>query len=397
MLISAVSLLTGCQEWLNEELTFTKVSLEELLPDPSTTKSSATPLSSSLEETEHAFRRSCQKIVETSQTNHPYYVVCQHYLDQSPVFREFLQENFDLFLMVKKGQPSGLLTGYFQPELQASPVQTPVYRYPVYKRPVDLIVIENLGAFNAKAQGIRIAGTVCKGTLKPYFTRQQIDQGALEQEMGQNGEHNVGQNVAPAEVIAWVQDPYDLFFMHIQGSGALIFEDGTMLQVAYDGTNGYPYTAIGKLLIERGELDLPTLSMQTIKQWLRDHPEQAFALMHHNQSYVFFKPLTKGTYPCGAQAVELTPHVSLAVDPDFIPLGSLVWIQADHPTRPTSSLNQLMVAQDVGGAIKGPLRGDYFWGRGLEAANNAGPMKSSSHFYIFVPKLKQGLTTALER
>jgi membrane-bound lytic murein transglycosylase A len=381
MLISTASLLTGCQEWTTHGLTFAKVPFEKVMPD-------IEARSSALKTTEQAFRRSCQKIVTTRQSDHPYYALCQQYLDHSPQFELFLRENFDCFLMVKNGQSDGLLTGYFQPELQASRVRTTLYQYPVYKRPADLIVIENLGAFNAKARGIRIAGTVHNGTLKPYFTRQQIDQGILDHPSAQTNQHPT----LPAEVIAWVRDPYDLFFMHIQGSGALMFDDQSMLQVAYDGTNGYPYTAIGKILVEQGALDPATLSMQTIKQWLEEHPEQAFTILQHNQSYVFFKPMREGAYPQGAQAVELTPHASLAVDPDFIPLGALVWIQADHPTRPQHSLNQLMVAQDVGGAIKGPLRGDYFWGRGPEAASNAGPMKSPAQFYIFMPK--PTLTTA---
>lgn len=321
-----------------------------------------------------AFLKSCteskrEKSTEMQQLCHK----AQHLdLNDTSVFQAFLQDNFKAHPQDFARQKKGLATGYFQPYLSVSKTRSPNYPFPIYARPKDLIVIENLGQFNEKAKGIRIAGTLKNGTLVPYIKRQEIEaQFHLE----------------GAEVLGYAADKLDLFFMHIQGSGFLIFDDGTTLQVAYDGTNGYPYTAIGRVMLEMNLLELDALSMEGLKTKLRTlndtHQDQ---ILQQNKSYVFFKPLQNVNAPIGAEGSQLTPQGSIAVDPDHIPLGSLVWVDAIHPTDKAKTLQTLTVAQDVGGAIKGANRADFFWGSGDAAGTLAGPMKSDLDLYVFVPK-----------
>lgn len=260
-----------------------------------------------------------------------------------------------------------LFTGYFEPVLKGSRTCSDPYRYPIYSRPPELIVIEDLGVFNERCAGIRIAGTVSEGTLRPYLTREEIDGRILE-----------------TEILCYTDDSYKLYFMHVQGSVLIRLKEGRDLRLSYDGTNGYPYTSLGRLLIDRGTLSEATCSMETVLKWLEDHPREARALLHQNQSYVFFKENTSEG-PIGRFDLPLVPLRSLAIDPRFIPLGCPLLLKTPFH-RGVPALSQLMFAHDVGGAIKGPARGDIFWGSGEEAGRLAGFTKTAGELFLLLPK-----------
>lgn len=267
-------------------------------------------------------------------------------------------------------EDEGLFTGYYEASLRGSPVRGGVYQTPLRARPADLVMV-NLGEFLPELKGKRIAGRVKDGQLKPYEDRKLIETGALPKDMD-----------VP---LYWVDSAVDAFFLQVQGSGVVTLPDGTTQRIGYDGQNGYPYTAIGKELIARGALTKENVSMQTIRDWLAAHPKEAIDVMRANQSYVFFKKLD-GTGPVGGEGVVLTPEVSLAVDRSVWPYGLPMYVDIEHPQDDGKQIRKLMVAQDTGGAIKGIIRGDFFWGYGAEAAANAGPMKSSGKLWVLLPK-----------
>jgi membrane-bound lytic murein transglycosylase A len=288
-------------------------------------------------------------------------------------FRKALQDNFTPHRVQATGQ--GLFTGYYEKQLRGSLTKTARYNTPLYKRPPELVMVD-LGLFRPNLKGERIAGQVVDGHLKPFADRAQIDNGAL-----------AGRGLE----LAWVDDADAAFFLHIQGSGQVMLENGTVLRVGYDGQNGHVYTAIGKELIARGELTPETTSLQTIRAWLKAHPSEAAALRQKNPSYIFFRVLTEGG-PVGAQGVTLTPTRSMAVDPRFVPYTAPVWINAAHPKGDTN-IQRLMIAQDTGGAIRGAVRGDFFWGAGEMAEEMAGIMKSKGDMWVLLPKAISGQKT----
>lgn len=267
------------------------------------------------------------------------------------------------------GYADGLFTGYYEAELHGARQPSARYRVPILMRPPDLVTVD-LGRFAADLKGRRIAGRVQKGALQPYPSRAAIESGAL-----------AGRKLE----IAWVDDAADAFFLHIQGSGRVVLDDGSVLQVGYAAANGHPYTPIGRELIARGVATPDQMSMQTIRAWLEAHPDEARALMDKNASYVFFRVL-KGDGPIGAQGVALTPGRSLAVDPRLMPLGAPVWLDTTDPLAPAMKLRRLMVAQDTGGAIRGAVRGDVFWGYGAEATERAGKMRQTGRYYLLLPR-----------
>ena len=191
-----------------------------------------------------------------------------------------------------------------------------------------------------------------------------------------------------APVIAWVDDPVDAFFLHVQGSGRIALAGGGMLRVGYAGKNGHAYVSIGRALIERGALARADVSLQSIRAWLAANPGEAAAVLALNPSYVFFREL-HGEGPLGAQGVPLTPGRSLAVDRRFLPLGAPLWLDvmapASDPAAADRRLRRLVIAQDTGGAIRGPLRGDLFWGFGAEAESVAGRMKHPGGYVLLLP------------
>ena len=287
--------------------------------------------------------------------------------------RGFFETHFTPLQISTKGGSSGLLTGYYEPIIEGSFLETEEARVPLYSRPKNLVTV-NLGLFRSDLKGRRVAGKISNGQLRPFESRTEIEGGALS-----------GKGLE----LIWVKDPVDAFFLHIQGSGRIKLPDGTMQMVGYAGPNGHPYTSLGILMRNRDLLQPDNISMKSIKSWLRDNPELGTDLMRENASYIFFR-LLKGEGPIGSQGVELTGGRSLAVDREELPLGAPIWLSgtkpsSDDPTNTQEPFERLMVSQDTGGAIRGSLRGDVFWGLGDEAEKMAGYMANFSEFYILLP------------
>jgi membrane-bound lytic murein transglycosylase A len=274
--------------------------------------------------------------------------------------RRFFETALTPVLVTNHGEKEGLFTGYYEPELAGCRERGPSCSTPIYRRPPELVTVE-LGRFRPSLKGERIAGKVERGILVPYASRAEIDKGAL-----------AGRNLE----LAYAADPVELFFLQVQGSGRLKLPDGSVLRLAYDGQNGHPYVPIGRVLLDRGALERP-VTMQSIKAWLRGAPEKAPGVLGENPSYVFFREL-RGEGPVGTMGVALTPGRSLAVDRTFLPLGAPVWLD-------TGTIRRLVVTQDTGGAIRGPVRGDLFWGAGPEAEANAGAMQAKGRIWLLVP------------
>lgn len=269
------------------------------------------------------------------------------------------------------GDVSGLFTGYYEAALQGSRTRHGVYQTPIYKRPSDLIMV-NLGDFREELKGQRIAGRIRDGNLKPYEDRSQIVAGQWPQD-----------KAAP---LLWVDSPIDAFFLEIQGSGVVQMDTGESIRVGFDGQNGHVYKAIGKTLVERGKMSKDEVSMQSLRSYLATHPDEAQEIMNTNRSYVFFRELGPATGPTGGEGLPLTPTRSLAIDHGAYPYGLPFWVDAQDPENPNARLQRLMVGQDTGGAIKGAVRGDVFWGGGMRATQIAGSMKSPGVLYVLVPK-----------
>jgi membrane-bound lytic murein transglycosylase A len=283
--------------------------------------------------------------------------------------RMFFETRFTPYEMHGTKGAEGLFTGYYEPVLRGSRTKRKPYLVPLYSRPDDLVTV-NLGDFRPALKGETIMGRVSDGNLIPYHTRAEIGKGALA---GKKNE------------IIWVDDAVDAFFLHIQGSGQVRMDNGDVLRIGYAAQNGHPYFAIGKALVERGALEKSNVSMQSIRAWLENNPEEAAAVMDLNASYIFFRPLTDDRGPLGAEGVPLTPRRSLAVDRKKIPYGVPIWLDAEEPEG-GERLQRLMIAQDTGGAITGAVRGDFFWGAGEDAARKAGLMKSKGRAWILLPK-----------
>ncbi len=281
--------------------------------------------------------------------------------------RAFFEKHFTPFA-VGGGAPQNisLFTGYYEPQIRASRTRHGAYQTPVYGLPPDLVRAD-LGLFNPKLAGEHISGKVIGHALVPYADRAQIDA------------KGVG-----APVLFYTDDAIAFFFLQIQGSGRVVFDDGNMARIAYAGENGQPYTAIGRTLIADGSLARETVSLQTIRAWLLAHPERAAAVMETDRSYIFFQEGPLGDVALGSNGslgVKLTPLASLAVDPRLHALGAPFYVAADGP----DPVRAVMVAQDIGGAIRGPVRGDMFFGFGAEAERRAGAMKAPGRLYVLLP------------
>ena len=286
--------------------------------------------------------------------------------------RSFFQTSFRAYRVADADRPQGLFTGYYEPEIEGSREAGPDYPVPFYRRPADLVAFSpEERARTGLAYGRRIAGEPC-----PYLTRSEIEQGALS-----------GQGLETA----WAKDWADAFFIHIQGSGRLKLPDGSSLRLTYDGKSGLPYTAIGAILVQRGQVKAEEMSMQAIRRWMAANPEQARALMWENRSFVFFREAVlenPGLGALGAQHVQLTPRRSLAVDREIWAFGTPVWLDTAVPSSDEGGMNrfrQLLIAQDTGSAIKGLARGDVYWGFGAAAGEIAGAMKSAGAMTVLLP------------
>ncbi len=317
-----------------------------------------------------AFRTSCggvQRREDLSGLTQPadWQAACAAAASVTPGSEEaFFREQFRA---VAVAEGKGFATGYYEPEIAASLVRQPGYEVPLYKRPADLIDVP-LGDFAPSLKGRTVRGRVQGNRLVPYATREQISGGAL-----------VGRSLE----LAWAADPYEAFFLEIQGSGRLKLPDGRIVRIGYDGQNGRDYVAIGRLLIEQGKLERGKAGMKEIIAWLRANPAEAPAILNANPSKIFFRVLT-GEGPVGAMGVAVTPHVSVAADPAFIPLGAPLLVETTL-TGPATPFTRLMVAQDTGGAIKGANRIDLFLGPGADAAATAGAQSSPARLTLLIP------------
>ncbi|MEM8832982.1 MAG: murein transglycosylase A [Pseudomonadota bacterium] len=303
--------------------------------------------------------------------NQEWQIVCRKFADLNPTdsraIKAFFEQNFVPYQGLSGDQPDGLFTGYYEASLRGSRTRQGPYQTPLRARPDDLVMVQ-LGDFRDDLKGRRIAGRVMNGKLKPYETHGEIINGQLPSNQD--------------KALVWVDSAVDAFFLQIQGSGVVQLDDGSLKRVGYAGQNGHPYYAIGRELIARGQLTKENVSMQSIRAWLEANPSQAQEIMTTNKSYVFFEENTLDG-PRGGSGLTLTPMRSLAIDHSLIPYHIPVWLSAETEGQ---ILNRLMVTQDTGGAIRGPVRGDFFWGYGPQAEKMAGTMKSTGQYWFLLPK-----------
>ena len=305
----------------------------------------------------------------------------QEYLLTNPSTRElrdFIKDNYRVYRSVgRDGKGEVLYTGYYEPHLRGSFQQSTEYPYPIYARPHDLISID-LSRFAEKYKGEKIVGRIAGETVVPYFDRAEIETNSA-----------LGDKAA---VLAWVKDPIDIFFLQIQGSGKVYLDSGDVINVHYHTTNGRPYRSIGKLLIDESKITVEEMSMQKIRSYLNEHPEEMERVLNHNPSYVFFKIESDG--PLGNINVRLTPGRSIAVDRKIFPPAALTYINTKKPLIDSAGnitgwidFSRFALNQDTGGAITGPGRADLFWGNGNYAEIAAGHLKypGKLHFLILKP------------
>jgi membrane-bound lytic murein transglycosylase A len=283
----------------------------------------------------------------------------------------FFEESFTPYQVFNSdGSSQGLVTGYYEPKLRGSRVRTERFRYPLYAAPEDMLTIE-LGELYPQLKDLRLRGRLLGKRVVPYYSRAEVDNGKAPLQGSE---------------LFWVENAVELFFLQIQGSGRIELPDGSLVKVGYAEQNGHPYISIGRKLVEMGALKLEEASMQGIKAWGEQHPDKLIALLDQNPSYVFFRELPSTlSAPLGALGVPLTDAYSIAVDARTIPLGAPVFLSTTYPNT-SNPLNRLMLAQDTGGAIKGAVRADFFWGYGAEAGAQAGRMKQAGQMWVLFPK-----------
>lgn len=264
----------------------------------------------------------------------------------------------------------GLLTGYYEPLLHGSRTPDARFRHPIFAAPDDLITVD-LAGVAPDTRNIRLRGRLQGRKLVPYWSRAEIEEGKAR--------------LAGRELV-WVDDAVELFFLQVQGSGRVRLPDGSTVRVGYADQNGHPYRSIGRVLVDRGDLPLEKASMQGIKAWGQANPSRLAALLAENPSYVFFRELPAGDGgPLGALGVPLTPGRSIAVDPTVVPLGAPVFVSTTWPNSPRA-MDRLVMAQDTGGAIRGAVRADFFWGFGAEAGEQAGRMRQPLKMWVLLPR-----------
>ena len=335
-----------------------------------------------------AFLRSCSRLKAQQAWRESCALAAQ--LPAAASAREFFEKHFLPYRVANAdGSVQGLATGYYEPLLRGSRRKEGPYRYPLYAAPADLLNVD-LAEINPELKHLRLRGRLEGRRVVPYYPRAKIEQGLPA--------------LAGKELL-WVDDPVDLFFLQIQGSGRVRLPSGELARVGYADQNGQPYKSIGRYLVEQGELTLEQASMQGIKAWAAAHPARLDALLNQNPSYVFFRELPQSEEgqssspegpvttagpaatdgPVGALGVTLTPERSIAVDPRYIPLGAPVFLATTWPGS-AQMLARLVLAQDSGGAIRGAVRADYFWGFGDAAGAQAGRMRQSAKMWVLLPR-----------
>lgn len=327
-----------------------------------------------------SFKLSCAKIMQEKNTylsnselripTAAYQLACQRLfaadITTAAEFKYYLESNFLPFLVIADGSDQGKFTSYYEAAINASQIQTALYRYPIYGKPSDLIEF-NPKDFDASLPDKRLVGRIVDQKLLPYFTREEIERLQIK-----------------APVILWGDSNIDINIMQIQGSAVATLPDGRTLRVSYADNNGHPFKGIGSILLEKGYIKPGEVSMGNIKKWLAAHPEIAEKEMRENKRFIFHR-ISSADGPIGAHGVPLHAGRSLAVDRSYIPLGSLIWLETTGPDR--EKIEKLVVAQDIGSAIKGPVRGDYFWGSGKDdVLEKAGRMNSAGRYFILIPQ-----------
>jgi len=289
--------------------------------------------------------------------------------------RAFFERYFTPYrITTADGRDTGLITGYYEPLLNGSRKRGPRFRFPLYAPPDDLLTVD-LGELFPELKDKRVRGRLDGKRVVPYWSRSDID---------------AGRAPVYGKELVWVDDAVEAFFLQVQGSGRIQLAEGGVMRVGYADQNGYPYRSIGRVLADRGELPLDQVSMQSIKQWGRTHADQLPALLNENASYVFFRevvpsPTATIDGPLGALGVPLAAGRTIAVDPRMVQLGAPVFLATTSPLS-AAPLNRLVMAQDTGGAIRGAVRADFFWGFGDEAGKQAGRMKQDGRMWLLWPK-----------
>ncbi|MBF9196599.1 MltA domain-containing protein [Microvirga sp. BT290] len=332
-----------------------------------------------------AYLRSCRALEAASAELRPAQMpqadllaICREALKTPEAGKEEAKRFFETHFRPRAVIPNtggGFLTGYYEPEFQGSRTPDATYRVPLLDRPQDLVTIPQGGTLSGIEKGLQAARRTANGH-EPYPDRAAIEDGAL------------GDLAKP---IVYLSEPGEAFIIHVQGSARIRLADGSVMRVAYAGRNGRPYTSIGRVLVQQGEMDLESMTLEKLMGWLRDHPDPAKALMRQNQSYIFFREATElapEDGPIGGAGHPLVPGRSLAVDRSLWAYGLPVWLDGQLPLTldMAEPLRRLMIAQDTGSAIVGPARGDFFFGSGEEAGRRAGLLRHPVRFVVLQPK-----------
>jgi membrane-bound lytic murein transglycosylase A len=295
--------------------------------------------------------------------------------NDTAALRRFFESRFEPYLLTNPdGTTNGMVTGYYEPLLRGSRRRSAIFSQPVLGVPSDLLTID-LSEVLPDLKNMRLRGRLLGNKVVPYYSRAEI----TEREKGK---------AYADRVLLWVDDAVELFFLQIQGSGRVKLPDGQLVRIGYADQNGHPFQPIGRVLVERGELRLDQASMQGIQAWARANPAKLNDVLNANPSYVFFREMPAGGNdddgPSGALGVPLTAERSIAVDSRHVPLGAPVFLSTTRPNSATP-LRRMMLAQDTGGAIRGVVRADYFWGFGAEAGSQAGRMKQQGQMWVLLP------------
>jgi membrane-bound lytic murein transglycosylase A len=286
--------------------------------------------------------------------------------------RQFFEQHFTAWQSISgDGVEQGLITGYYEPLIQGARQRSPAASWPIYAPPEDMLTIDQGGLY-PELKSLRLRGRLEGNRVLPYWTREELEQ-------------RQSQGKLPAKVLLWAADPVDLFFLQIQGSGQVELPDGSRVRIGFADQNGHPYQSIGSWLIKHGELAAHQASMEGIRQWVHRNPKRLGELLNRNPRFIFFKELPATGGPVGAQGTPLYAGRSIAVDPAHIPLGAPVFLATTQPLS-AEPLNRLVVAQDTGSAIKGPVRADFFWGFGPDAGAQAGKMRQQGKIWVLLPK-----------
>ena len=290
-------------------------------------------------------------------------------------WRQFFEDRFEPHRVVQE-HSDGLLTGYYEPILNGSRRQSDRFRYPLYRRPNDLVDLTGDVLRGAGDEKLTHGQRQADGSVAAYMDRAAIEQGGL-----------AGQRLE----LVFLEDPVDAFFLHVQGSGEIVLDDGAQIRVGYDGKNGHPYRSVGRYLIEAGFKTRDEVTLDSLAAWLRHDPDRGRDAMWLNKSFIFFKELGPAatTRGCGVKDIPLTVNRSLAVDASLHQIGLPVFVAAPtltHADERGGGFYRLMVAQDVGSAITGPERGDIFFGGGAAAGELAGITKHRGNFFVLLPR-----------